>query len=76
MAAGHFYVEAQRLLDPQMLRVAAFGHTDKPPVRCFHFVYTITRDGAIERLSKRILPAAMNGCVTRCPNNWPLTTGH
>jgi hypothetical protein len=62
VARGHFYVEAQRLLNGDTLRVAAFGHTDEPPVRCFRFIYTVTRAGGIERLSKRISAATATGC--------------
>jgi len=60
--AGHFYIEAQRLLDADTVRVAAFGHTDQAPVRCFRFIYTIDRSGKIKRLSKRITPATATAC--------------
>lgn len=43
VANGHFYVEAQRLAEAHTLRVAAFGHTDESPVRCFRFIYKVTR---------------------------------
>lgn len=62
LASGHFYVEAQQLLDANTMRVAAFGHTDAAPVQCFRFVYTITRGGAVERVSKRVSPATAKGC--------------
>jgi hypothetical protein len=62
VANGHFYVEAQHLLDANTLRVAVFGHTDEPPVRCFRFIYSISRSGKIERLSKRISPASATAC--------------
>jgi hypothetical protein len=58
VATGHFYVEAQRLLDANTLRVAAFGHTDDPPVRCFRFTYNFTRTGIVQRLTKRISPVS------------------
>jgi hypothetical protein len=62
VANGHFYVEAQRLLDPNTLRVAVFGHTDEPPVRCFRFIHSIGRNGEIERLSMRVSPATATAC--------------
>jgi len=65
VASGHFYVEAQRLLDPHTVRVAAFGHTDQAPVRCFRFIYTINRNGKIERLSKRLTRATLSVCDER-----------
>jgi hypothetical protein len=65
VANDHFYVEAQRLLDTYTVRVAAFGHTDEGPVHCFRFIYTIHRNGKIERLSKRISPATATVCDER-----------
>lgn len=62
IAGGHFYVAVERLLDPDTVRVAAFGHTDEPPVRCFRFVYTVTRSGKTERLSNRVSPATAAVC--------------
>jgi hypothetical protein len=62
VANGHFYVDAQRLLGAHSVRVAAFGHTDEPPVRCFRFIYKVNRSGKIERLSKRISPATAAVC--------------
>lgn len=62
VANGHFYVEAQRMVDSDKVRVAAYGHTDEPPVHCFRFIYTITRGGSVERLSKRISPASASVC--------------
>jgi hypothetical protein len=62
VANGHFYVEAQRLVDANTVRVAAFGHTDEPPVRCFRFIFAFNRAGKIERLSKRISPATATAC--------------
>jgi hypothetical protein len=62
MATGHFYVEAQRFLDPRTMRVAAYGHTDEAPVQCFRFIYSVTLSGEINRLSKRISPATATGC--------------
>ena len=62
VARGHFYVEAQRLRNGHTLRVAVFGHTDEPPVRCFRFIYTVTRAGEIGRLSRRISAATATGC--------------
>ncbi len=62
MATGHFYVEAQRFLDPHTIRVATYGHTDQAPVRCFRFIYSVTLGGEIHRLSKRISPATASGC--------------
>ena len=62
VANGHFYVEAQRLLDKYTVRVAAFGHTDEAPVRCFRFIYSLNRNGTIDRLSKRISPSAATVC--------------
>ena len=62
VANAHFYVEAQRLLDANTLRVAVFGHTDEPPVRCFRFIYSISRSGEIERLSKRVSTATATAC--------------
>jgi hypothetical protein len=62
VANGHFYVEAQRLLDANTLRVAVFGHTDEPPVRCFRFIYSVSRSGEIRRLSKRVSPASATAC--------------
>jgi hypothetical protein len=62
LANGHFYVEAQRFLDAQTVRVAAFGHTDEPRVRCFRFIYTVTRRGDVQRLSNRISPATATAC--------------
>jgi hypothetical protein len=62
VANGHFYVEAQRLLDANTVRVAVFGHTDEPPVRCFRFIFAANRTGKIERLSKRISPATATAC--------------
>jgi hypothetical protein len=62
VAGGHFYVEAQRFLDANTLRVAAFGHTDEAPVQCFRFIYTVGRGGEVERLSKRITPATATSC--------------
>jgi hypothetical protein len=59
---GHFYVEAQHLLDAETVRIAAFGHTDQAPVRCFRFIYKMNRGGKIERLSKRISPATATAC--------------
>ncbi len=65
VAKGHFYVEAERLLDKDTVRVAAFGHTDEAPVRCFRFIYTINRNGTIERLSKRVSPSTATVCDER-----------
>ena len=62
VAGGHFYVEAQGFLNEHSLRIAAFGHTDEAPVRCFRFIYTVTSAGEIERLSKRISLATATGC--------------
>jgi hypothetical protein len=62
VASGHFYVEAQRFLDAHTVRVAAFGHTDAPPVRCFRFIYKVGRGGEMERLSMRISPATATQC--------------
>jgi len=62
LARGHFYVEAQRLLGSDRVRVAAFGHTDEPPVLCFRLIYTVSRGGEIKRLSKRISPATATAC--------------
>ena len=62
VANGHFYVEAQRLVDANTVRVAAFGHTDEAPVRCFRFIFAVNRAGRIERLSKRISPATATAC--------------
>jgi hypothetical protein len=62
VANGHFYVEARRLVDANTVRVAAFGHTDEPPVRCFRFIFAVNRAGEIERLSKRISPATATAC--------------
>jgi hypothetical protein len=65
VAGGHFYVEAQRLLEADTVRVAAFGHTDAAPVVCFRFIYSVTRRGEIKRLSKRISPATATACDER-----------
>jgi hypothetical protein len=65
VANGHFYVAVERLLNADTMRIAAFGHTDEPPVRCFRFVYTMTRGGKIERLSRRISPATATTCDER-----------
>ncbi len=62
VATGHFYVEAQRFLDAHTIRVAAFGHTDEAPVRCFRFIYSVTLGGEIHRLSKRVSPATATAC--------------
>ena len=62
MATGHYYVEAQRFLDGHTIRVAAYGHTDEAPVRCFRFIYSVTLGGEINRFSKRISPATATGC--------------
>jgi hypothetical protein len=62
VAGGHFYVEAQRFVDPNTLRVAAFGHTDQAPVQCFRFIYSVGRSGEVERLSKRVSPATATAC--------------
>jgi hypothetical protein len=62
VANGHFYVEAQRFLDARTVRVAAFGHTDDMPVRCFRFVYSVSLDGRVKRLSKRVSPATATAC--------------
>jgi hypothetical protein len=65
VASGHFYVEAQRFLDAHTVRVAAFGHTDAAPVRCFRFIYKVGRGGETERLSMRISPATATQCDER-----------
>jgi hypothetical protein len=65
VASGHFYVETERLIGENTMRVAAFGHTDESPVRCFRFIYTVTRGRSIERLSKGVSPATANGCDDR-----------
>ena len=62
IATGHFYVEAQRFLDAHTIRVAAYGHTDEAPVRCFRSIYSVTFDGGINRLSKRVSPATATVC--------------
>jgi len=62
VANGHFYVEAQRLVDANTVRVAAFGHTDEAPVRCFRFIFAVNRAGRIERLLKRMSPATATAC--------------
>jgi hypothetical protein len=62
LATGHFYVEAQRFLDAHTIRVAAFGHTDEAPVRCFRFIYSVIFGGEIHRLSKRVSPATATAC--------------
>jgi hypothetical protein len=62
LAHGHFYVEAQRFLNADTLRVAAFGHTDEPPVRCFRFIYSVSRAGVTQKVSERISPATATAC--------------
>ncbi len=62
LATGHFYVEAQRFLGPRTIRVAAYGHTDEAPVRCFRFIYSITLGGELTRRSKRVSPATATVC--------------
>jgi hypothetical protein len=62
MATGHFYVEAQRFLDAHTIRIAAYGHTDEAPVRCFRFIYSVTLGGKINRLSKRVSTATATAC--------------
>jgi hypothetical protein len=62
LANGHFYVEAQRFLNAENIRVAAYGHTDKPPVRCFRFIYSVSLGGKATRLSMRVSPATAAAC--------------
>ena len=62
IATGHYYVEAQQFLDANTLRVAAFGHTDQAPVRCFRAIYSVTLGGRIDRISKRISPPTATTC--------------
>jgi hypothetical protein len=62
IATGHFYVEAQRFLDAHTIRVAAYGHTDEAPVRCFRSIYSVTLDGEVKRLSKRVSSATATAC--------------
>ena len=42
--------------------VAAFGHTDEPPVRCFRFIYSVSRAGVTQKVSERISPATATAC--------------
>ena len=62
IASGHYYVEAQQFLDANTLRVAAFGHTDQPPVRCFRAIYSVTLGGKVDRISKRVSRATATFC--------------
>jgi len=62
LATGHFYVEAQRFPGADTVRVAAFGHTDEAPIRCFRFIYSVALGGEIRRLSQRVSPATVTAC--------------
>jgi hypothetical protein len=62
IATGHFYIEAQRFLDAHTIRVAAYGHTDEAPVRCFRFIYSVNLGGGLHRLSKRVSAATKAVC--------------
>ena len=61
VATGHYYVEAERFLDAHTIRVAAYGHTDEAPVRCFRFIYSITLEGKINRLFEACLACYCEG---------------
>lgn len=65
----HSYVHAALWLDATHVAVRLFGHTNGErggdatrPGDCFDLRYRIGRDGAVEKLSQRVMPIGPTGC--------------
>lgn len=67
--APHSYFHAIRWLDARHVEVKLHGHTDGTrdgtsvrPGECFDLRYRVTRDGAVEKLSRRVSALTAKGC--------------
>lgn len=67
--APHSYFHAIRWLDARRVEVQLHGHTDGTrdgtfvrPGDCFDLRYSVTRDGAVEKLSRRVSALTAKGC--------------
>jgi hypothetical protein len=70
-AAPHSYFHAIRWLDTRHVEVQLHGHTDGVrigasvrPGDCFDLRYRVDRDGAVQKLSERVLPLTDKACET------------
>jgi hypothetical protein len=61
-STNHAYFVLDRWEGTRNLIVRLFGHTDHEPVMCFDLRYRVSRDGIVERLSRRVWPVAAKGC--------------
>ncbi len=68
-AAPHSYFHAIRWLDSTHVEVQLHGHTDGTwsagslrPGDCFDLRYSVNKDGAVRKLSRRISPITSKGC--------------
>ena len=68
-AAPHSYCHVMRWPDPQHVEVRLFGHTDGirigstfRPGECFDLRFRVGRDGDVQKISQRVLPASDKGC--------------
>jgi hypothetical protein len=67
--APHSYFHAIRWLDARRVEVQLHGHTDGTwngasvrPGDCFDLRYRVSREGAVQKLSQRVLPLTLRGC--------------
>jgi hypothetical protein len=55
-APGHDYFDVERWQGTEQVAVRFHGHTDQQPVVCFDFRYRVSRSGAVEKRSQRVVP--------------------
>ncbi len=62
----HSYFHAIRWLDANHIAMQLHGHTDSPQngtsVQCFDFRYRVSKDGAVQKLSRLVAPVASKAC--------------
>jgi hypothetical protein len=61
-SANHAYFVLDHWEGTRNLIIRLFGHTDQEPVMCFDLRYRLSRDGSVERLSRRVSPFAAKFC--------------